>query len=108
MFESDHHLGYTRLLVGVGDVDLELAEALAEIGELPGCQLLPRKAHDAPLAEGTQHRVELRLRKRFREIEALDRRAQGLSAVGHFHHTFLISTLPPVEGRCRVPSNRRN
>ncbi len=93
---EDHHLRNARLLVGVGDIDLELAEARAEIGELPAGELLAREANNAVSPERAQHGVELLLRQRLREVEPLDRRAERLSAADHFHHRALIDLEPRV------------
>ena len=82
---EDHHLGNPRLLESVGDVDLQLPEARAEIGELPARELLPRKAHHAESPQRAQHGVELLVRQRLREIEPGYRRAESLSAAYYFH-----------------------
>src|SRR2546430_8874656 len=82
---EDHHLRDPRLLEGVGDVDLQLSETRAEIGELPAAELLARKTHHAESSEGAQHLIELVLRERPREIEPFDRRAERLSGARYLH-----------------------
>ena len=61
---QDHHLGMVRLVVGVGDVDLEFAEAAAEGGELIGVQCLAREAQHAVFAQRAQDRAEVAVRQR--------------------------------------------
>ena len=63
---EDHHLRYAGLLVAVGDVDLELAEARGEIPQLPGGEVLARKAQDAVLAERAHRELERFVRQRLR------------------------------------------
>ena len=57
----------------------------AEVRELPGGQLLLWEAHDAALAQRAQHLPVCIARQGLRQVQALDRRAEGVPAVRHFH-----------------------
>ena len=56
---QDHHLGMARLVIGIGDVDLQLAEAAAEGCELIRVQRLAREAQHAVVAESAQDCAEV-------------------------------------------------
>src|SRR5205085_1074354 len=78
---EDHHLGHARLLIALrADVDLEVAELPAEVGELASGESLLRKTYDTVLAESLEHDIELRRIETPGEIQALDARAQRLAA----------------------------
>ena len=69
-----------RLVIGVGDVDLQLAESAAERGEFVGGQRLAREAQHAVFPKCPQHSAEVGIRQRLREIDAGDVGTEGLSA----------------------------
>ncbi len=103
-----HYLGNARFLVGVGDVDFQVPEARAEVPEVGGGKLLPRKTDDAVLAQRMQNRIELHTGQRLCEVEPLHRRAECLSAGFHFQHRSLLEQPNPISHGNTRKSRKRS
>src|SRR5919202_1613699 len=97
---EDHHLRHAGLLIaGRADVDLEVAELRAEVAQLAPGEVLVRKAHDAVLAEGAEHRVNgSRSSGRARSRPSIV--APSESPLGM---TFIVAALRSQQGRCHLP-----
>ena len=88
---QDHHLGEARLLIGVGDVDLQRAEARAKRLQSGRVDLLVRKQDHAMSAERFQNGGKVRFAQRLREVDAGNRGAKGISVRGDRDQEFLLN-----------------
>ncbi len=82
---KDHHLGMTRRVKAVGDVDLERAELRGEGGKFGRIEVLARKAQDAALAERHEEVPHCAFSERPRQIDILDPRAQHVRLMHDVH-----------------------
>jgi hypothetical protein len=82
---QDHDLGEPGLMERIGHIDLKLAEAAAERGELSDAERLGRKAEDTVLAQGAQDGANISVRKPLRQISALDVGTEDLTAWNDLH-----------------------
>ena len=73
-----------------GDIDLERAEAGGKRLVLGGRDRLPGKAQHAMPPERAQDQVDIGIRQRPRQIDAVDSAAQGCTARCHTCHVFQL------------------